>query len=248
MTTGNTFTYFNVLQPSAPDGPAMVRGEITPEINTFSGALPESGDYVIEVYMVRAEARRGGVAEFTLDVSIGVSSGTSTGTATASGQDGPEFWRVTSNSPLNVRADSTTSSRAFFKLPSGSIVRNLGCERNEGRIWCMVPTGPNDGASIGWVAQDFLAPGGRPPGGGNAFIPSDGGTASSGGTVSSERIAETCRSTAQREFGREDLVDLRVETARVDGVVPVNGQFSNGWRFQCEFRANGELINFRSTN
>lgn len=242
MTTANTFTYFNILQPSAPQGPAMAQGSTTSELNAFSGTLPESGDYVIEVYMFRAEARRGGVADFTLDVSIGAGSGASTVPAAGSGQAGPEFWRVTTNSSLNVRTDPSTTSRAFFKLPGGSIVRNLGCEMHEGRTWCMVPTGPSDGASIGWVAQEFLAPGSPPPDGTNAFIPS------STTAQSSDQIAEICRSTALREFGRDDLVDLQVLSARVDGVVPVNGEFSNGWRFQCEFGANGDLVSFRPTN
>ena len=70
LETANTSTYFNILQPSQPDGPAMALGEMQPEINRFEGELPESGDYAIEVWMYRAAARRGDVAEFTLDVSI----------------------------------------------------------------------------------------------------------------------------------------------------------------------------------
>jgi hypothetical protein len=36
----------------------------------WSGVLPESGDYVVRVYLVRAEARNGGQASFTLSVAI----------------------------------------------------------------------------------------------------------------------------------------------------------------------------------
>lgn len=246
LNTANTSTYFNILQPSQPQGPAMAQGELQPQINRFEGPLPESGDYVIEVFMYRAAARRGDVADFTLDVSISsggsASSGSATGGATANVQGNPEFWLVNVQTSLNVHGTPSTSSPTFFQLPNGSIVRNLGCEAHEGRTWCMVPTGPNDGSSIGWVAAEFLVPGTPPPPGTNAFIPTDGGTA--GG----DTIANTCRRTAIREFGRDDLVDLRVETARVDGVVPVNGQFSDGSRFQCEFSARGELLNFRATN
>ena len=154
----------------------------------------------------------------------------------------PEFWQVNVSSSLNVRVDPSASSPAFFKLPNGSTVRNLGCQDNEGRRWCMVPTGPNDGASIGWVAAEFLVPASPLPAGTNARIP-----ATNAG-VSADSIEAICRSTALREFGRDDLVELQAQTARVDGVVPVNGQFSNGWRFQCEFSASGELTSFRATN
>jgi hypothetical protein len=76
LNTSNTYTYFNVIQPSQPDGPALAISEqaganpMVPELNRFEGVLPESGEYGIEVWMYRAAARRGDVADFTLDVAI----------------------------------------------------------------------------------------------------------------------------------------------------------------------------------
>ncbi len=76
LNTANTYTYFNVIQPSQPDGPALAISEqagandMVPELNRFDGVLPESGEYGIEVWMYRAAARRGDVADFTLDVEI----------------------------------------------------------------------------------------------------------------------------------------------------------------------------------
>jgi uncharacterized protein YraI len=69
---------------------------------------------------------------------------------------GPDFWEIDVHSNLKVHPEPSTGSRAFFSLPGGAVVRNLGCVRNEGRRWCRVPTGTNDGASIGWVAGEFL--------------------------------------------------------------------------------------------
>jgi hypothetical protein len=76
LDTANTYTYFNVIQPSQPDGPALAVSEqsatnpMVPELNRFDGVLPESGEYAIEVWMYRAAARRGDVADFSLDVAI----------------------------------------------------------------------------------------------------------------------------------------------------------------------------------
>jgi hypothetical protein len=71
-------------------------------------------------------------------------------------ESGPEFWRVKAQSTLNMHAEPSTASRTFAKLQRGMVVRNLGCEKHEGRTWCMVPMAPNDGASIGWVAAEYL--------------------------------------------------------------------------------------------
>ncbi|WP_300535241.1 SH3 domain-containing protein [uncultured Mameliella sp.] len=69
---------------------------------------------------------------------------------------GPDFWEVDVHSSLRVHAAPSTGSPTFFRLPTGSVVRNLGCRFADGRRWCQVPTGVDDGASIGWVAGEFL--------------------------------------------------------------------------------------------
>jgi hypothetical protein len=85
------------------------------------------------------------------------------GAMAGSGSGGaPEFWRVNVQSTLNMHAEPSTSSRSFAQLQRGMVVRNLGCEQHEGRTWCMVPMAPNDGASIGWVAADYLVPASGP--------------------------------------------------------------------------------------
>lgn len=73
-----------------------------------------------------------------------------------------DFWRINVQSTLNMHAEPSAASRSFAKLQRGMVVRNLGCEQHEGRMWCMVPMAPNDGASIGWVAADYLVPASGP--------------------------------------------------------------------------------------
>jgi hypothetical protein len=75
---------------------------------------------------------------------------------------GTDFWRVNVQSTLNMHAEPSTSSPTFAKLQRGMVVRNLGCELHGSRTWCMVPMAPNDGASIGWVAAEFLVPASGP--------------------------------------------------------------------------------------
>jgi hypothetical protein len=51
-----------------------------------------------------------------------------------------------------VRAAPSTSATLVGKLPSGTVVENLGCQESEGRTWCHIA----DGDASGWAAADFL--------------------------------------------------------------------------------------------
>ena len=51
----NRFMYFNIL--ASPDAREAMSPEAR-EVTEFSGELPADGKYVVEVYLVRAEARR----------------------------------------------------------------------------------------------------------------------------------------------------------------------------------------------
>jgi hypothetical protein len=59
--------HFNVLPLQSEE--ALFVGEIQGE-NSWSSTLPTDGNYTIRVYLVRAEARRGGKADFEYTVSI----------------------------------------------------------------------------------------------------------------------------------------------------------------------------------
>lgn len=65
LTSKNPSLYMNVLKPG---GEALFNGSMSGA--SFSGALPETGDYVVQVYFMRNEARRGASAPFSLNVAI----------------------------------------------------------------------------------------------------------------------------------------------------------------------------------
>ncbi|MEY8839872.1 SH3 domain-containing protein, partial [Cribrihabitans sp. XS_ASV171] len=168
LDTAHTSTYFNVIQPSAPQGPALAVSEMAgtnpmvPEINRFDGTLPESGDYGIEVWMYRSAARRGEVADFTLQVSIGGAASAAPSGDYADGMSGgPDYWAVNVDTTLNVHSGPSTSAPTVARLPNGMVVQNLGCQMAEGRKWCQVA----DGDARGWVAGEFLVEAAAPGGG-----------------------------------------------------------------------------------
>jgi hypothetical protein len=66
MRSGNASAYFNVIAPGAQD--AMFVGSNGG--NSFSGRLPQTGDYRIRVYLMRNAARRGESATYSIDVGV----------------------------------------------------------------------------------------------------------------------------------------------------------------------------------
>jgi len=71
LTSRSTSLYFNLYAPGrGPGDEALASGEMTPELNHFTGTLPASGIYTVSVYLYRNAAREGKSADFTLDVSI----------------------------------------------------------------------------------------------------------------------------------------------------------------------------------
>lgn len=62
----NNACYFNLIEPGADS--AFHRGEING--NEYAGNLKSSGDYRIEVYLMRSEARRGKTCKFSVTAEI----------------------------------------------------------------------------------------------------------------------------------------------------------------------------------
>lgn len=65
LDSANRSIYFNLLPPGSRDV-AMARGEMND--NHYTGLLPDDGLYTIRVFLVRAAARRGSAADYTLKV------------------------------------------------------------------------------------------------------------------------------------------------------------------------------------
>lgn len=145
LNSRNSFLYFNVLDPR---GNAIAR-----EQTQWDGRLPASGLYTIQIYLVRAEARRNVAAPFSLDVRI---AGRSEPAPAPEPMPGPRSWRVvgvTPNDVLNMRQSPTPRGFVVGEIPfDAGGLRNLGC--TDGQSWCKVRYRGQEG----WVNGRFLRP------------------------------------------------------------------------------------------
>ncbi len=92
---------------------------------------------------------------------------------TMAGAGGPDHFEVSVAGRLNVRSAPSTSAPVMGKLPSGTVVENLGCQQSEGRTWCHIA----DGDASGWAAADFLTESSGPVRAARATPVVDGGMA-----------------------------------------------------------------------
>lgn len=69
MTTSNASAYFNIYAPGKGPGDAALYIGSTDGLS-YSGVLPEKGDYTIQVFLMRNAARRNETADYTIDVAI----------------------------------------------------------------------------------------------------------------------------------------------------------------------------------
>jgi len=69
LQSSNLSNYFNIYAPGkGPGDEAMVIGDING--NSYSGVLPSTGTYTIQVFLMRNAARRNEKASYTLDISV----------------------------------------------------------------------------------------------------------------------------------------------------------------------------------
>jgi len=157
--TDNPQNYFNILPPGSSEEAIFVGSSSG---NRFDGSLPDSGDYRIRVYLMRAAARRDEQANYSLSIHIDGdrhhSSGAPTGDFADGLSGGPDFWEVTGVAPgdtLNVRAGPSSREPVLDAVDNGTVLRNLGCRMSGGHRWCrVVPLGRS--GSSGWVAGSYL--------------------------------------------------------------------------------------------
>lgn len=153
----NGATYFNVL----PAGSQQAIFIGSTEGNRFNGRLPGTGRYVIEVYLMRAAARRNEASNFTVDIAIPAASGNAgAGGDYADGDaGGPDRWMVTgvpAGDRLSVRASPSAGAALVGRLRNGEVVRNLGCRSIDGSRWCRV-SALGEGGVRGWANGRFLS-------------------------------------------------------------------------------------------
>jgi hypothetical protein len=155
----NPQAYFNVTPPGGRE--ALFVG--SSEGNRFSGRLPVTGRYVIEVYLMRAAARRNEVSGFSIDIAIPAGGGSSARAPVEDFADGdaggPDSWIVTgvpSGDKLNVRATPSANAEIVGRLRNGAVVRNLGCRSIGSARWCRVSARGESGVH-GWTNGRFLS-------------------------------------------------------------------------------------------
>ena len=157
MSTDNPSAYFNVNR----SGRASAIHIGSTDGLAYNGILPESGDWVVRVYLIRAAARRGEVANYSVTFSIGTNSTPQPIPDFADGDaGGPDYWRVVTER-LNIRTGPSTSFAVAFQARFGDVFRNLGCKGIGVARWCQLET--PDARRTGWAVGRFLRESASPP-------------------------------------------------------------------------------------
>jgi hypothetical protein len=146
LLSSNRANYVNIL--SAGSDQALFIGSTHGMVADVR--LPESGAYVIRVYLMRSAARRAETAEFSLGISLGLPE-------FADGlSGGPDYWKVSTSgaSALNLRAGPSTRYEATGTLRNGEVLQNRGCRLTGGERWCAIRAMHT--GFTGWVAGRFL--------------------------------------------------------------------------------------------
>ncbi|WP_245723447.1 SH3 domain-containing protein [Lutimaribacter saemankumensis] len=153
MFPSNPSTYFNIFAPGNRPGQGAAMYVAATNGLRFDGVLPSNGDYRVQVFINRNAARRNESTNYTLNVRIGGAAPSQDFADGLSG--GPDFWEVFGVSQsLNVRAAPSTNAQVVMGLLNGTVVRNMGCRRSEGRVWCQVSQ--VGGGVTGWAASQYL--------------------------------------------------------------------------------------------
>jgi hypothetical protein len=205
MITSNPSTYFNIFAPGDAPGRSEAMFIAASSGLYYEGVLPESGDYMLQVFINRNAARRDESTTYTLDVRIEGAAG--------AGQDfadglsgGPDYWEVTGVSgSLNIRTAPSTSAPVRIGLLRGTVVQNLGCRMNEGRRWCEVAQ--LGGGVTGWAAGEYLREAAAPQ---QPVIPPAGsGGAGSGADPLLAAAEQACMRDVRQMTNNPDAVVLR---------------------------------------
>ena len=154
LRTDNPSSYINIKARGSSE--ALFNGSIDGNIGDV--IVPSSGDYVVEVYLMRNAARRGESADFSLTVEV---TGGDPGARQPDFADGlsggPDFWKVANVPPgdtLNIRSRPSAQATTVARVRNGAVLRNLGCRMNGQTRWCRVER--RDGSAGGWAAGRYL--------------------------------------------------------------------------------------------
>ncbi len=146
LQTTNASNYFNISRADSPE--ALFIGSTRGTVADIP--LPETGEYVVRIYLVRAAARRNESARFSLALGLGAPE------FADSLFGGPDFWAVSGleRDALNVRAGPSIRYRVVSKLRNGHVLTNRGCRLTGTERWCNIRA---SGSGVtGWVAGRYL--------------------------------------------------------------------------------------------
>jgi hypothetical protein len=155
MDSSNGSNYFNILGPGG--GEALFNGSISGDFADI--IVPASGDYTVQVYLMRNAARRNEQARYTLRIEV--TGGRPIAPPSPDFADGlsggPDFFQVAGISrgdALNIRTRPSAQSPIVTRVVNGEILRNGGCRMTGQTRWCRVSR--PDGSDAGWAAGRFL--------------------------------------------------------------------------------------------
>lgn len=253
LDTDNTSNYFNITGPGA--SAALFNGSING--NSTSFVIPSSGDYKVDVYLMRNAARRGETANYDLTISVEGKAAAQAPSKPAPGKPapdfadglagGPDFWQVhglSRGDTLNVRASAASGAAVVGVIDEGDIIRNLGCKMNGATRWCRIES---DAGLSGWVSGKYLHESTRNPSPSRPVTPppvSQPPVSASDG-VPVAMMPRFCAGEASAQFGVRPQ-DITTNTAFPSGKLYV----SQGWFdgsggttfFNCYFKQDGTFI------
>lgn len=166
----NRSTSFNLYAPGKqPGDEAFVIGDQND--NRFSGALTQSGTYTINVFLIRAAARRNERSDFVLELALNgaLIKGDVKADFADGLQGGPDFWAVqtSTNQAQPLYREPSTKSATLSRFANGVVMRNRGCRMVQGERWCRVEAS-NDATLQGWMRGAVLRESGPPS---DALVP-----------------------------------------------------------------------------
>jgi hypothetical protein len=125
----NRFNFFNVAPPDG--GQALFAGADSPTPNAYSGKLPVSGEYVIDVYLMRNAARRNETSKFSITFKV-----TGGAAASSSTPSGAAVWPTKFNASGSIKCSAGTA--ALDKECDFRVVRK---GRSGAEVWAVNPDG-----------------------------------------------------------------------------------------------------------
>ncbi len=151
---------------------------------------------------------------------------------------GPRRWTVEADTGIRMYEAPSTGATIIREIADGAILSNLGCAREEDRVWCTIR--PFRGGKRGFVAADFLVPA-RGPDGSVPTGPDDSKRRARKGAFDA-RGKGACA-----QIRGEAMGECTIAVARSDGSdASAVATFSNGFSRTLYF-VHGEFISANPT-